>query len=370
MSVEVKTERLKSLDALRGFDMFWICGGEMIIEYFAKYTHWPVFEWMHIQMQHAEWNGFHFYDMIFPLFLFLAGVSLPFSIQRRKDQGQSNRQIHIHLITRCLILIGLGIIYNGGLSFEWPIRFASVLARIGLGWFFASLIVLHFNRRAQIGWFAGILLFYWAIMMLIPVPGFGAGVLTLEGNLEAFIDRILLPGRLYDGVMDPEGILSTIPAISTALLGTFAGYLLTDKSPNLTKYRKWIIILGVGVLLVSLSLLWNMVFPINKKMWTSSFVLCAGGMSMIFLSVFYLIIDVWGYTKWAFPFVVFGMNAIFIYISQSVFGGFSVLNNSIFGGLVHIFPTDAQPLINSITFTFTGWLILYFLYRKKIFFKV
>jgi len=292
MDAAVKTERLKSLDALRGFDMFWICGGEVIIEALAKYTHWPVFEWMHLQMQHAEWNGFHFYDMIFPLFLFLAGVSLPFSIQTRKARGESDKQIHRHLLIRCLILIGLGIVYNGGLYLDWPIRFASVLARIGLGWYFASLIVLHFNRRMQFVWFGGILLFYWAVMMLIPVPDYGSGVLTLEGNLSAFIDRLLLPGRLYDGVMDPEGLLSTIPAISTALLGTFTGYLLNDKSEKLSKYRKWLVVLGVGVLLVIVSSIWNTVFPINKKMWTSSFVLCAGGMSMIFLSVFYLIIDV------------------------------------------------------------------------------
>ncbi len=366
----IKSERLKSIDALRGFDMFWICGGEIIVETIAKYTGWPVFEWMHTQLQHVEWNGFHFYDMIFPLFLFLAGVSLPFSIQKRKEQGQSNREIHIHLIQRALILIGLGIIYNGGLNFEWPIRFASVLARIGLGWFFASLIVLHFNRKGQIAWFFGFLLFYWAIMMLIPVPGFGAGVLTLEGNLSAYIDRILLPGRLYDGVMDPEGILSTIPAISTALLGAFTGYFLQDETLKFSKYRKWIFILGAGILLVLVSILWDTVFPINKKMWTSSFVLCAGGMSLIFLSIFYLIIDVRGFTKWAFPFVVIGMNSIFIYLSQSVFGGFGVLNDSIFSGVVSLFSQNAQPVIHSITFTLTGWLVLYFLYRKKIFFKV
>lgn len=366
----MKPERLKSVDALRGFDMFWICGGELIIETVAKYTNWSVFEWMHLQMQHVEWNGFHFYDMIFPLFLFLAGVSLPFSLQNRKAKGQTDQEIHKHLIQRCLILIGLGIIYNGGLSFDWPVRFASVLGRIALGWFFASLIILHCNRRGQIVWFGGMLFFYWALMMLIPVPGYGAGVLTLEGNLSAYIDRLLLPGKLYDGVMDPEGILSTIPAISTALLGAFTGYFLQDESVNLNKQRKALVLLGVGIVLVILALLWNTVFPINKKMWTSSFVFCAGGMSMIFLSFFYMIIDVWGYTKWSFPFVVIGLNPIFIYMSQSVFGGFNVLNESIFSGVVSLFSQGAQPVINSITFTLTGWLILYFLYRKKIFFKV
>ena len=152
-----KSERLVSVDALRGFDMFWIAGGEVIVAALAKYTNWPVFNWMHTQMEHVEWNGFHFYDVIFPLFLFLAGVSMPFSILKRKERGDSMKDIYIHLIKRVLILIGLGMIYNGALSFE-NVRVASVLARIGLGWFFASLIVLNFKPKHLLIWFWGILL--------------------------------------------------------------------------------------------------------------------------------------------------------------------------------------------------------------------
>ncbi|NOU16177.1 MAG: DUF5009 domain-containing protein [Bacteroidales bacterium] len=365
-----KPERLLSLDALRGFDMIWIAGGERIIEALAKYTNWPIFNWLRIQIDHVQWNGFHFYDLIFPLFLFLAGVSIPFSIMKRKERGDSMRSIYIHLIKRCIVLIVLGIIYNGALSFDWPIRFASVLARISLGWFFAALIVLHFKQRGQIIWIAGILLFYWAIMMLVPVPGIGAGVLTMDGNLSAYIDRLLLPGRLFDTIMDPEGILSTIPAVATALLGAMTGFFLKDESLKLAKYKKGITLFIGGVALVLIAVLWNEVFPINKKMWTSSFVFCAGGLSLIFLSIFYLIIDAFEYRKWAFPLVVIGMNSITIYLCQPAFSGFSAFKDFAFSGIIHLFSSPVQPIIDASAYLLTGWLVLYFLYRNKIFLKV
>jgi len=366
-----KSERLLSLDALRGFDMFWIAGGEVIIAAIAKYTHWPVFNWLHIQMEHAEWNGFHFYDLIFPLFLFLAGVSMPFSVLKRKERGDSPKAIYLHLLKRLGLLIALGMIYNGILYLDWPnIRFASVLARIGLGWFFASVIVLNFKPKAIVIWFWGILLGYWAFMTLIPVPGFGAGNLTLEGNLSAYSGRLLLPGQLYDKVMDPEGILSTIPAISTGLLGALTGLFLRDNKLKWNKMQKGLILAGTGALLIGVAALWNPLFPINKKMWTSSFVLCAGGSSLLLLSVFYLIIDAWGFRKWAFPFVVIGMNSITIYMMQPAFQGFSYFKDFVFGGFIHLFSEPVQPVLNSIAYVFVGWLVLYFLYKKKIFLKV
>jgi len=366
-----KSERLLSLDALRGFDMFWIAGGEVIIAALAKYTHCPVFNWLHIQMEHAEWNGFHFYDLIFPLFLFLAGVSMPFSVLKRKERGDSPKAIYLHLLKRLGLLIALGMIYNGFLYLDWPnIRFASVLARIGLGWFFASVIVLNFKPKAIVIWFWGILLGYWALMTLIPVPGFGAGNPTLEGNLSAYIDRLLLPGQLYDKVMDPEGILSTIPAISTGLLGALTGLFLRENKLKWNKMQKGLILAGMGTLLIGVAALWNPLFPINKKMWTSSFVLCAGGSSLLLLSVFYLIIDAWGFRKWAFPFVVIGMNSITIYMMQPAFQGFNYFKDFVFGGFIHLFSEPVQPVLNSIAYVFVGWLVLYFLYKKKIFLKV
>ncbi len=368
---EKKQERLLSIDALRGFDMFWIAGGEVIIAALAKYTQWPIFQWLHIQMEHAEWNGFHFYDLIFPLFLFLAGVSLPFSVLKRKERGDSQKSIYKHLVTRLFLLILLGCIYNGLLYLDWPnIRFASVLARIGFGWFFAAILVLNFKPKALIIWFWSILIAYWGMMMLIPVPGFGPGNLTLEGNLSAYIDRLMLPGHLYDTVMDPEGILSTFPAIATGILGALTGLFLREATLNWTKTRKGLIIGGIGIVLILLATLWNPLFPINKKMWTSSFVLCAGGSSLILLSIFYLIIDAWQFRKWAFPFVVIGMNSITIYMIQPAFGGFAGFKDFVFSGFIHLFSEPVQPVLDATAYVFTGWLVLYFLYKKKIFLKV
>jgi predicted acyltransferase len=183
-------KRLLSLDALRGFDMFWIMSGEHIIHELAKATQWPVFLWMSEQLHHTIWNGFTFYDMIFPLFLFIAGVTMPFSLQH-KDIKAEKWKIYRSMFRRTIILIVLGMIVNGLLKFNGleNTRLPSVLARIGLAWFFAGLIYLNFNVRGQVYWFVWILLGYWALMMLVPVPGYGAGVLTMDGSLESYLDR-------------------------------------------------------------------------------------------------------------------------------------------------------------------------------------
>lgn len=207
MDPEVKKpQRLLSLDALRGFDMFWIMGGENIIHALAQLTQWSIFIWLGTQMEHVEWNGFRFYDNIFPLFLFIAGVTMPFSLARRMERGDSKALLYKHIIIRGALLVLLGSIYNGLLRFDFENqRYASVLGRIGLAWMFAAIIYINTKTRGQIIWFAAILLGYWAVMMLVPVPGHGAGVLTKEGSLVGYIDRLFLPGRLYLGVHDPEG---------------------------------------------------------------------------------------------------------------------------------------------------------------------
>ena len=168
----VLRERIDSLDALRGFDMFWITGGEGIFHALAPLTGWSLFIWMSKQLGHVPWNGFHFYDMIFPLFLFIAGISMPFSLSRRLEKGNTRRQVYMHIFKRMILLVFLGMIYNGLLEFDWQnMRYASVLARIGLGWFFAALIFMNTTRKTQYFWFAGILVVYWLIMTFVPVPG-------------------------------------------------------------------------------------------------------------------------------------------------------------------------------------------------------
>jgi predicted acyltransferase len=367
-----KQDRLHSLDALRGFDMLWISGGEALIISLAALTGWPWLQWAAGQMEHVAWEGFRFYDNIFPLFLFIAGVSMPFSILKRKQRGESMHKIYLHLFKRLVILFLLGLLVNGLLRLDFEKqRYASVLGRIGLAWFFAAVIVLNTSIRGQIIWFAGILLAYWAVMKLVPVPGFGAGVLTPEGNLAAFIDQKLLPGSLCCYTYgDNEGIISTFPAICTALLGTFTGHLLISKNAKLTGLKKGLIILAAGIVSLIVGKLWSYNFPIIKNLWTSTFVLFAGGWSLIMLGVFYLIIDVWGFKKWTFPFIVIGMNSITIYVIHGGIIDFWHMASYFFGGVANKVSEPVQPVIMAIGAILCMWTFLYILYRNKIFLKV
>jgi len=364
-----KPGRLASIDALRGFDMFWIMGGEFIFHGLAKDTEMGLFVWMSYQLEHSPWDGFRFYDMIFPLFLFLAGVSMPFSFGHRLERGDTKQTIYRHAVKRMLLLVFFGMLYNGFLQFDWEtMRYASVLARIGLGWFFAALIFLNTNERQQYYWFGGILVFYFLLLRFVPPPGGEAYDLTTAGSLVAYIDRLLLPGHLYLDVHDPEGILSTIPAISTALMGVLAGHFLKDQ--QVSGKRKTLIILVAGVVSIMLGELWGLYFPVNKNLWTSTFVLVAGGWSLLLLGLFYWVIDVMKFRKWAFFFIVIGLNPITIYLAQSGIIDFQGASEYFFHGIVHLFPTSITDILNAIGYTFISWVFLYILYRKKIFLKV
>jgi len=379
----VKLPRLLSLDALRGFDMFWIMSGEGVVHTLAKATGWPVLLWMSGQLHHTVWNGITFYDMIFPLFLFIAGVSMPYSMHNKMVKANvtepgllppvEKRKIYLSMLRRTLILIFLGMVVNG--LFKWngyeQTRFASVLGRIGLAWFFAGLIYLNFNFKQQLIWFGALLLGYWAAMMLIPVPGYGAGVLTMNGSLESYIDRLLLPGRLHDKVHDPEGIFSTIPAIGTAMLGIFTGQFLKLDSAKWPMWKKGVAMFIAGLILIGVGSLWGLTFPINKRLWTSSFVLFVGGWSLLFLSVFYMIIDVAGYRKWAFPFVLIGVNSILIYMAaEAGIIDFHYTANYLFGGLIQYVSQTWQAVCMAVAIVITQLALLYFLYRNKIFLKI
>jgi len=378
----ISRSRVLSLDALRGFDMFWIMSGEQIVHALARTTGWRIFTAMSDQLHHTVWNGFTFYDMIFPLFLFIAGIALPLSMQKKVHQAgvpaahlltsSDKRQLIGRMLRRTLILVLLGLVVNGALRFNGleNTRFPSVLARIGIAWFFAGLIYLSGGLRWQISWLIGLLLAYWVAMVCIPVPGYGAGVLTMQGSLESYIDRLLLPGRLHDGIHDPEGILSTIPAIGTALLGVLTGSFLQWESTAWPMWKKAVALAAAGALLVLLGLAWGFAFPINKRLWTSSFVLYAGGFSLLLLSIFYAIIDVAGYRKWAFPFVVIGANSILIYVASEGAIDFAHTANYFFGGLIHLSPLNGQQVWTAISVTVVQWIFLYILYKKKIFLKV
>ena len=239
-------QRLYSLDALRGFDMFWIMGAEEIFNTLAKATDWPALNWISNQLTHPAWNGFHLYDLIFPLFLFMAGVATPFSVGRELEKGNDRKKVLLRVIRRGLILVLLGIIYNNGLHLRpfSDIRFASVLGRIGIAYMFANIIFIYSKRNTQIIWFWALIIGYWLLLKFTSAPGFPMGDLTMEGNFASYIDRSILPGKLYLGIHDPEGLMSDIPAISTGLLGILTGTFIKNSPHSGTKKAGWMAVAG------------------------------------------------------------------------------------------------------------------------------
>lgn len=364
-------KRLQSLDALRGFDMFWIMGGKGIFIGLATLTGWPLFQWWAEQLQHVHWHGFHFYDMIFPMFLFIAGISFPFSFLKRNAMNESRRSIYIHVVKRGLLLVLLGILYNNAVKFNLAeLRYGSVLGRIGLAWMFAAIIFMNTKLGFRLVWFLGLLIGYWLLLLLFPAHDLGStDIFSMQGNLSSHIDRLLLPGRLDDIIHEPEGLLSTLPAIATALLGMFTGEFLLSRYLNDKPLRKALYLILTALTLIIIGEIWGIVFPINKNLWTSSFVCLVGGLSLLLFSIFYLIIDVLQYKKWTFFFVVIGMNPITIYLATKIIN-FKIATGFFFGGIIDIFPETWVPLINGIGITTVGWVFLYILYKKKIFLKV
>jgi predicted acyltransferase len=359
------SSRVLSIDALRGFDMFWIIGGGALFESLVKIWDLPVTRTIKEQLDHVQWEGFHFEDLIFPLFVFVVGAVLPFSLSGRVER-QGLARVHLHVIKRTAGLILLGLIFNGLLNFEWShMRWPGVLQRIGLCYFFAALLVIHTKWRTQAIVAAAILVLYCAVTMLIPAPGYAAGDLTMKGCLSSYVDQQLIPGELYYKYGDNEGLLSTLPAICTALLGALAGHWLRS---NRTGPRKTAGLSLAGVACLVAGLLWSLVFPIIKILWTSSYVLFAGGWSLLLLALFYWVIDVKGYRRWAYFFVVIGMNAIAIYFLQR-FVDFEAITEFFLGGLAKHAGLIA-PLLLPFGALMIRWLLLHFLYRHRVFLKV
>ena len=313
-------ERLLSLDALRGFDMFWITGVRPVRLPGKTNRAGMVDE----QMEHPAWSGIRFYDLIFPLFMFISGAAIPYSIGSRLEKNVPEKNMLAKAFRRMVILVVLGIIYNGGLRGNLDvIRYVSVLGQIGVAYFFAALIFIYTSSfRSRLIWLTGILVAVAFAQLFIPVPGFGAGVLTPEGSINGYIDRLLLPGRLAygpdgemtegRGIYDALGIMCVISAIAITLAGMVVGHFLRDKQR--TPRQKIYILAGIGVASLLLSLVIHPFYPIIKKCWTSSYNLFAGGISFILLAFFYLFIDVMKRQRWSFYFRVIGMNSIFVYL--------------------------------------------------------
>ncbi len=362
-------QRLYSLDALRGFDMFWIIGADELFHQLAKTTASPFWESIANQFTHPSWNGFHFYDLIFPLFLFLAGVSTPYSIGKSLSEGKTKQQLLLRVIKRGMILVLLGLIYNNGLQLHplAEIRFSSVLGRIGIAYMLANIIYLYAKEQLQIVWFFGLLVGYWLILKFTSAPDFPPGDLSMEGNFASYVDRTILPGKLSLVIHDTVGLFNNIPAISTALAGIITGLYL--QRPNINKQKKAIMMAAFGMVSLVIAQIWNLDFPINKNMWSSSFVMQTTGMSLLLMSLFYYIIDVLGYKKWAFFLKVIGMNSILIYMSGK-FISWRYTTNGFFQWLTDWVGDPYNAVVAALCLILIKWIFLYFLYQKKIFLRV
>ena len=364
----VPRERLISLDALRGFDMFWITGGGSLVYALEKFTgaEWmkPIAE----QMEHVPWEGFHFEDLIFPLFMFISGIAIPFALISKIEKGVPQAEMAKKAVKRGLTLVLIGWIYNGLFenlfkdgSFIEHVRFPSVLGQIGLGYMFAALITIYTKTiKQRLYWLGGILLGIGIIQLLIPVPGVGAGVLTPEGCINGYIDRMLVPGRLHGKIFDPEGLLCIVSAVSVTLMGSFAGYLLRDKKTSEMEKVKYLASAGAIALVVALVL--STFYPIIKACWTDSFNILTSGIGFLLIALFYWIIDVKGWHKWSFFFQVIGMNSIFIYL----FERFTNIPDRVFWGWANVFGQEAGQLIAVAGMIGINWGVLYFNHRLGI----
>jgi predicted acyltransferase len=371
----VGAPRLLSIDALRGFDMFWILGGDFLMNALGRMSDKPVAQALAYQFNHAPWKGFRFYDLIFPMFVFIVGVSMVFSLGKL-SQTEGKVAAYKRILRRSLLLFALGILYSGGFSSEWPnIRLMGVLNRIALCYLFAGLIFIHFKPRGMIVICAALLIGYWAALTFVPFTVNGTlfrGVFEPGLNLANYIDSQYLPGRKYDGTWDPEGLLSTLPAIATCLLGVFAGLLLQKRT--VSEQKKVLYLFAAGVTAVIAGWLWNNQFPVIKKIWTSSYVLVAGGYSAMLLAAFHQVVEIWHWRKWTAVFVWIGANPITLYIADSLIGFDKLARRFVGGDIKRIFESSFGPGTGDLVIAIVGLVLAsalaWFLYRRKIFLRV
>jgi predicted acyltransferase len=374
----LQTRRVVSIDALRGFSIFWIVGGDGAIWALDRMLHdkGPVLSaiggYLGTQMSHVAWEGFRFYDLVFPLFIFVTGVSIVLALPGLVER-EGKAQAHLRVLRRALLLYALGLIFYGGVGQHFSdMRFVGVLQRIAICYLFASLLFLNLDWRGLVVALVALLGGYWALMTFVPVPGVGAGSFAPDANLANWIDAHYLPGRLWDKTRDPEGLLSTLPAIGTCLLGVLAGLVL--KNEHLTPKQKSLSLIGAGIVMIVAGYLWGLQFPIVKAIWTSSFVLVAGGWSAILLGVLHQVVDVWGWKAWTTIFVWIGANAITLYFINGI-AGFEPFARRFVGG-------DVSAWFDRMVTPGTGVFIAHvlglafavalagFLYRRKIFLRV
>lgn len=368
------SNRLISLDVFRGMTI----AAMTLVNNPGTWSsiYWP--------LEHAEWNGWTPTDLVFPFFLFIVGVSITLAFGRRIEERGVTRDLYIKVIKRSLIIFGLGLFLNGFPHFHLAtIRIPGVLQRIAVCYLVASLIFLGTRVRTQLIIALALLVFYYILMTKVPAPGFAAGDLTKEGSLASYVDRIVFGPHIWKQgkVYDPEGILSTIPAIATTLFGILTGHWLRTER---TQYEKVAGLFVAGAVCVMIGWAWNPFFPINKALWTSSYVFFTAGLALQLLGLCYWVIDIKGYRRWAWPFEVFGVNAIALFVGSGLMvklmemikitapdGSRDSSQGWIFD---HLFLSWASPvnasLAYAIAFVLVWLFLMWLLYRKNLFIKV
>lgn len=361
--------RLRSLDALRGFDMLWIVGLAGLFRELAKVTGAGWLEAWAIQLHHVDWEGLRAYDLIFPLFMFASGMSVPYSLGKKLERGESRGRLLAGVWRRALLLVLLGIIYNGGLAFEFATqRYASVLGQIGLAYGIAATVFVCFRSwKGRAAWCGGTLVVIAILQLLVPVPGHGAGVLTPEGIVNAWLDRQFLPGRLHGVVFDPEGLLCALSASALTLGGVLTGdHVRGWGRPSLSAASR--LLMAGAVLLVAGWLCWKAGYPPIKSAWTTTFNLLAGGICLWLFVLFHLLIDFRESPNWSFPLQVVGMNPLTIYLAAAIVS-FPDISEFFFGGLARLGGAWSEVILAA-GVLLIEWLLLWFLWRKKAFLRV
>ena len=368
------TQRLVSLDVFRGITI----AGMVLVNNPGSWEHiyWP--------LEHASWHGWTPTDLVFPFFLFIVGVAITLAFGSRVESGRSKRDLYMKVIKRSLIIFAIGLFLNAFPYFSLSeLRIPGVLQRIAVCYLLASIIFLNTKIRTQVAITIALLIIYWFLVRLIAAPGFAAGDLTKEGSLPSFVDRVVFGKHVWAQakVYDPEGLLSTIPALATTLIGVLTGHWLRTKK---TPYEKVAGLFVAGAPCVALGWALNSFFPINKALWTSSYVLFTGGLALQLLALCYWVIDIKGYRRWAKPFEIFGVNAIALYVGAGIMAELLGLikvtgadGTKIPLGLWiydNLFASWASPVNASLAFAIVFvlvWLgLMWVLFRRKIFIKV
>jgi predicted acyltransferase len=377
MSPHRKTtsSRLVSLDVFRGLTVM-----------FMILVNNPG-DWGHIYkpLEHAEWNGCTLADLVFPFFLFIVGVSIVYALETKKQVQADHGQLTLRILRRAAIIFGLGLFMS--LYWYWDfstVRIPGVLQRIALVYLLCGLIYVKTDYRLQTALFLIILIGYYLLMTRVAVPGYGMANLQPETNLGAWLDRLIFtPAHLWNQsrTWDPEGLLGTLPAMGTTLLGTLTGTWLKRK--GLTERARVGLMLLAGIVLAGAGLWWNISFPINKALWTSSFVLFTGGLALIVFGLCYFLVDVLGYKKWTTSFVVYGVNPITVFVASGLLartmnkvqinfqGEDMSLTTALYGTFFsnNLSPINAS-LAWAISFVLVWMIILWIMYNRRIIIKI